>query len=108
MNSRVNWVLCHHGTARPQIPDGGEDLQIRRVAANVSNKKSRTANKGWSSSLGVGSGSTPHRNKSMMLRNVSKHLGPGLILWHGLRSGKRTWDFELGMLGASAGWTLGR
>jgi hypothetical protein len=31
-----------------------EGLQIRRVAANVLNKQSRTADKGWPYSLGVG------------------------------------------------------
>jgi hypothetical protein len=36
--------------------DGGDGLQIWRVAANILNKQSRTADKGWSSSLGVGRG----------------------------------------------------
>jgi hypothetical protein len=31
-------------------------LRLRRVAANILNKQSRTADKGWSSSLGVGRG----------------------------------------------------
>ena len=39
---------------------------IRRVAANILNKQSRTADKGWSSSLGLGEVlTTPH------LKNVS-------------------------------------
>jgi hypothetical protein len=42
--------------ARPQVADGGDGLQIWRVAANILNKQSRTAEKGWSSSLGVGRG----------------------------------------------------
>jgi hypothetical protein len=33
-----------------------EGLQIQRIAANIFNKQSRTADKGWSSSLGVGCG----------------------------------------------------
>jgi hypothetical protein len=33
-----------------------EGLQIRRAAANILNKQSRTADKGWSSSLEVGRG----------------------------------------------------
>jgi hypothetical protein len=53
---QIRWVLCHHGTARPQVADGGDGLQIWRVAANILNKQSRTADKGWSSSLGVGRG----------------------------------------------------
>jgi hypothetical protein len=48
----VKWVLCHHGMARPQFADGGDSLQIWRVAANILNKQSRTADRGWSSSLG--------------------------------------------------------
>jgi len=39
--------------ARPQVEDGGDGLQIRRVAANIINKPSRTAEKEWSSSFGV-------------------------------------------------------
>jgi hypothetical protein len=34
----VNWVHCHHGTASPQVADGGDVLQIWRVAANILNK----------------------------------------------------------------------
>jgi hypothetical protein len=50
--------------ARPQVADGGEGLQIWRVAANILNKQLRTADKGWPCSLGVGWGlTTPHRKK---------------------------------------------
>jgi hypothetical protein len=42
--------------ARPQVADGGNGLQIWRVAVNILNKQSRTADKGWSSNLGVGHG----------------------------------------------------
>jgi hypothetical protein len=52
----VKWVHCHHGMARPRVADRGDGLQIRRVAANILNKQSRTADSGWSSSLGVGWG----------------------------------------------------
>jgi len=47
--------------ARPQVADAGDGLQIWRVAANIQNKQSRTADKWWSSSLGVGRGA----NKSL-------------------------------------------
>jgi len=40
---------------------------IRRVAVNILNKQSRTADEGWSSSLGVG----PPREKPL-LRNIHK------------------------------------
>jgi hypothetical protein len=49
---------------RPQIADEGHGLQIWRVAANIFNKQPRTADKGWSSSLGLGMGlTTPHGKK---------------------------------------------
>jgi hypothetical protein len=35
---------------------GGEGLLIWKVATNILNKQSRRADKGWSSSLGVGHG----------------------------------------------------
>jgi hypothetical protein len=50
------WVPCHHGISRPQVADGGDGLQMWTAAANILNKQSRTADKGWSCSLGVGSG----------------------------------------------------
>jgi hypothetical protein len=49
----VKWVSCHHGMTRPQVADGGDALQVWRVAANVLNRQLRTAEKGWPSSLGV-------------------------------------------------------
>jgi hypothetical protein len=52
----AKWVTCHNGMAHPQIADAGDGLQIRRVAANILKKQSRTAGKGWASSLGVGCG----------------------------------------------------
>jgi hypothetical protein len=52
----VSWVPCHHGMARPQVADGGDALQFWKAAANILNKQPRTADKGWSSSLGVGCG----------------------------------------------------
>jgi hypothetical protein len=51
--SNIKWVPCHHGMARPQVADGGDSLQIWRVAANVLNKQPQTADRGWSSSLWV-------------------------------------------------------
>jgi hypothetical protein len=45
---------CHHGVVHPWVVDGGDGLQIWRVAANILNKQLWTADKGCSSSLGVG------------------------------------------------------
>jgi uncharacterized protein (UPF0254 family) len=42
--------------ARFQVADGGDTLQVWRVAVNVLNKQSQTADKGLSSNLGVGRG----------------------------------------------------
>jgi adenylosuccinate lyase len=50
----IKWVPCHHGMTSPQVADGGNALQIWRVATNILNKQSRTADKGWASSFGVG------------------------------------------------------
>jgi hypothetical protein len=49
--AHVKWVLCHRCMARPQVVVGGDALQVWRAAANILNKKSRTADKGWSLSL---------------------------------------------------------
>jgi hypothetical protein len=50
----VRWVPSHHGMESPQVADGENSLQFWRVAANILNKQSRRAEKGWFSSLGVG------------------------------------------------------
>jgi hypothetical protein len=74
--------------ARPQVADGEEGLQIWRVTVNVLNKQSWAADKGWTSSLGVGRGAnnaSPY--KSNALRNVSQILGTGRILWLSIGSG---------------------
>jgi len=62
------------------------------VAANILNKQSWTADKGWSSSMGVERGaniSSPL--KCTVLQTVYKEsLGPGLIIWYNLSNGKGT------------------
>jgi hypothetical protein len=69
--------------ARPRVADGGDGLQIQNVAANILNKQSRTADKGWSSNLVVGreasNSSSPPGNS--FLRNVTQVLGFGRIPW---------------------------
>jgi len=37
----------------PDVADGGDGLRIWRIATTTLNKQSRTAEKEWSSSLGV-------------------------------------------------------
>jgi hypothetical protein len=50
------WVPYHYVMVRPQVADGGADLQIRRVTANILNKQSRIADKWWPSNFGIGHG----------------------------------------------------
>jgi hypothetical protein len=59
--------------ARPQVADEGDGLQIGRVAANILNKQSRTADKGWSSSLEVGRGA-----KYLCIRGGPQKPAPAL------------------------------
>ena len=49
---------------------------------NIFNKPSLTADKGWTSSLGVGRRADNFSpQKLTILRNISQGLGLGLILW---------------------------
>jgi len=55
---------------RLQVAEGGDGLQMWRVAANIMNKLSRTADKGWAPSLAVGRGTnnvenTLHRDSDL-------------------------------------------
>jgi hypothetical protein len=45
--------LFLHGMAHPRVSDGGDDLQIWRITANIANNQSRTADKGVVLGLGV-------------------------------------------------------
>jgi hypothetical protein len=54
---------------------GGRGLQIWRVAVNLLNKQSWTADKGWFSSLGVGRGVTSDLKQTSFLPNVTQGLG---------------------------------
>jgi hypothetical protein len=60
--------------ARPQVADGGEGLQIWRVAANTLHKQSRTADKGCSN-LGFRRGFNSLSYKTSTLRNVTCGIG---------------------------------
>jgi hypothetical protein len=68
--------------AHPQVADEGDSLKFWRVAANILNKQSRTADEGWSSSFGVWRGannSSPY--KISLLRKTTRSLGRGRITW---------------------------
>jgi hypothetical protein len=78
----------------PQVADGEDGLQIWRVATNILNKHSRTADRGRSSSLGVGL-TTPHQlvmkchkgiglgtdslNKRIKLRKMDMRFGMWIV-----------------------------
>jgi hypothetical protein len=62
---------------------------IWRVAANILNKQSRTADKVWSCKLGVGRGTNKFHRKSCYVTKRS----------HDLSNGKRTWDLVRGCEG---------
>ena len=47
------WVPVTTAWRVPWVADGGVGLQIWRLAANILNKQSWTADQEWSSSLGV-------------------------------------------------------
>jgi hypothetical protein len=65
--------------AHPQVLDGGDGLQIWRVAANILNKQPLTRDGPPAWGLGVGL-TTPCHKKIRLLRNVKKGLGLGQIL----------------------------
>jgi hypothetical protein len=69
------------GPLSPRHGASSGGLQIWRIAANILNKQSRTADKWWPSSLGVGRGlTTPHRKNKV----TKSYKGP------------RTWTDALG------------
>jgi hypothetical protein len=64
-------------------------LQIWRVAANILNKQSRTADKGGPPAWGLGEVlTTPHRKELIMLLIIHRGFGIGLILWYDPSNGK--------------------
>jgi hypothetical protein len=72
----------HYGMARPRVVTGEDSLQIRKVAANILNKQSRTADKGWYSSLGLGEGAknSPQKKTAcyeMLYRDSELESGSG-------------------------------
>ena len=62
-----------HGMARPQSTDGGDVLQTWKVAVNISNNQSRTAEGGGSPAWGLGEGlSAPHCRKNQHITKSNK------------------------------------
>jgi len=78
---------------------------IWRVTANISNKQSRTAEKRWSSSLGVGRGA---KNYSLLKTYPDTKCLQATRAWtdtdwYELRNGKGPWDLVIGMSGVCRG-----
>jgi hypothetical protein len=48
--------LFHHNMVWPQVADGGENLQIWRLAAKILKRQSQAAEEEWSSNLQIGQG----------------------------------------------------
>ena len=67
--------------------DGGDSLQMWRVAADIFNKQWQTAKKGWLSIFGAG------WQKTRMLHNIAAWFGFKWILWNDLSNGK--WHIKL-------------
>jgi hypothetical protein len=57
---------------RPQVADGGNGLQIWRVAADILNKQSRTVDKEWSSTLGVEHGTNNSSQQKKITEDQKK------------------------------------
>jgi len=100
----TNVVPSHHDTARTQVADGTRGLQIWRVAANMLNEQSRTANTGWSSSMEVGRGVN---NSSLLINRLITKCYAGSRTWTKVcndpENGKWMRCLEHGMLGVSIG-----
>jgi hypothetical protein len=73
IDDKMDLKACKHlngpvtSIAHPQVADGGDGLQICKVAANILNKLSRTADKWWSSSLGFGRGANNSSPQKILL-----------------------------------------
>jgi len=74
--------------------------------AYLLNKQSRTPEKGWSSSYGVGRvANNSSSKKHILLRNVHTKLRTWTDTLVRLRNEKGTWDLVRGMLGVCTGQT---
>jgi hypothetical protein len=89
---------CHHSMARYQDVDREHGLHIWKIAANILNNQSRTADIEWSHRLGVTRGAN-NTVKNNLLRNVTQDFGTGQIFFKRCRQRKidmifGTWNFK--------------
>jgi hypothetical protein len=103
-------LFCKHGKWVPVIMSWRvlslrmeERQSIWKVAANILNKQPLTAEKRWSSSLGVGVRWDILTVKTDIVTKWIMWLGHELILWYDLSNGKETRDLAHGMLGVRTG-----
>lgn len=71
-----------HGSLSPRLgatSGRGDVLHIWRVAANILNKQSRTADNGWPSSWGLGEGLITHHRKEKAASYETSHTARLLI-----------------------------
>jgi hypothetical protein len=81
--------------ACPTTSDGGESLQIWRVAANILNKQSQTADMGWSSSMaGVCGGNISIIKKTKQVCYEMLHRASDLDGFFGMTKAKNIWTKE--------------
>jgi hypothetical protein len=87
------WLVGHHSTARPQVPDERDGLQLWNVASNILNKQPRTADNGWFSSRVLGSEwNSFHRKCYEMSQRASDYLiGFGRMGWIRLAQERDQW-----------------
>jgi len=69
--------LSHHAMVHSRVEDGGDGLQKWKIAVNILNKKCRTADNRWSSSLRVRRLDNPYRKTNSVLLNVAQGLEHG-------------------------------
>jgi hypothetical protein len=67
--------------ARPRAADGGEGLQIWRVAENTLNKQSRAGTRGGLPAWGLGGGPKIPHSKRSLLRNGTQRFGLQRLGW---------------------------
>jgi len=63
---------------------------VWRVAESILNKQLWTADKGWSSNLGLGEVVTIPHHKNWPCNEMDTCLAAGLILWHDVSNGIET------------------
>jgi hypothetical protein len=76
----IDETVYHNGMARPWVVDGGDGLQTLKVAANILNEQSQTADRSGLRACRVDMWlTTPHHKNNNLLRNVTQDLVSGIL-----------------------------